>query len=247
MLKHDLERLRIRLIRQGMPIRHASRIVGELTAHAEDIGDELIESASPPDELETRIRERLGNLDLIAEEIRECFSRGTFWGRHPVTTFVLLPVVSFSLLILVPILSGSLLISFLDIMKGYGVAYDVDALLALCRKSFDFYRYVFAVASAAWFVCILRRYVYSIKWPAIAAGILAILEFLIVTTLDVKPPVLTGQYIAGSFSLGLGFGLTDQPVIDRLVRFCVPVALFFLMYGRNIWHGYIRTSVASRF
>jgi hypothetical protein len=232
------------LIRQGMPIRHASRIVGELAAHAEDIAEELSESGSPPHEIEARVRERLGDFDLLAEEINERFARRTFWGRHPVTAFVLLPVFSFSLLILVPIFVGKLLGVFLDIMTGCGVDYDLNTAMVLCRKSFDFYQYIFAVASAAWFVCMLRRFVYSMKWPAVAGGILALLEYLLMSTIDVGPPVVAGKYLSGGFTLG--FGLTDPLETDRLVRFCIPVGLFFLSYGRNIWYGYIRTAGASR-
>lgn len=244
MLEYGLDRLRRRLIRQGLPIRYASRIVGELAAHVEDIAEELIESGSPPQELEVRVQERLGDLDLLAEQINERFARRTFWGRHPVTTFVLLPVLSFSLLILVPILAGKLLISFLDIMTGYGAAYDLNTTLALCRKSFDLYRYVFAVVSAGWFVGTLRRYVCSMKWPAVAAGILAMLHYLLVSTLDVGPPMAAGKYLSGSFTVALA--LTDPPAMDRIVRFCMPLALFFLMYAGNIWYGYIRTPGASR-
>jgi hypothetical protein len=244
MLECDLDRLRKRLIRRGMSVRHASRMVRELGAHAEDIADELSASGSPADALENQVRKRLGDFDLLAEEIDECFTRRTFWGRHPVATFVLLPILSFSLLILVPIWAGSLLVSFLDEMAGYGVTYDLNATLAFCRLSFEYYGYIFAFASAGWFVCLLRRYVCNMKWSAVAAGTLAVLQYLLVSTINVGPPVAAGKYLSGSFTLGLA--LTDPPTPDRLVRVFMPLALFFLMCGRNIWYGRIRAQGENR-
>lgn len=245
MLELELGRLRRKLIRRGMPIRHAVRIVGELAAHAEDIVEELGESGSPSHELEAQVRERLGDLDLLEEEINAQFARRTLWGRHPVTTFVLLPVISLSLLVFVPIWAGSLLGRCLDIMTGYGMVYDLNATIAFCRKSFDVYQYVFAFAGGACFVCILPRHLYSMKWSAVAAGILALAGHLVVSTIEIGPPVMAGKYLSGGFTVALR--LIDPPSMDgRLLRCCIPLVLFFLMYGRNIWYGYVGELGAKR-
>lgn len=238
MLDYGFDRLKIRLVRDGLPVRHAARIAGELKSHAEDIEEELAEAVDSPGELRARVLERLGDLDFLAAHIRERFARRTFWGRHPVTTFVILPVLSFSLLVLVPVLLGKLLTLYLDVATAHGVGFRLDAIIFACRTAFDAYQVVFAAGSAFLFICALRGRVCSLKWPAVATAIMAVIQYFLMSTMTLGPAVEPGRYLTGAFTLGLG--LADPFDVERIARFCVPVALFLLAYGGNIWHGYIR-------
>lgn len=237
MMEHDFSKLTITLIRRGIPVRHACRLVGELADHAEDAENELRLMGRSPQEAAILAREKLGDFGLLADEISNSFARRTFWGRHPVVSFVVLPVLSFALIPIVPILTGKLLIRFLDLLKEHGIGYDLHTVLLFCQNGFEAYKYLFAAVSAVCFIGIATRHACSMKWAAIATGILAIFGVLLVSVLTVGPPVRAGAHLSGTITLG--FNLSDMLSLERILRFSLPMAMFTVMYGNNVWHGYI--------
>lgn len=236
-MKEDLIGLRMALIRRGIPVRQACRLADELAAHLEDAEEDLIRDGISPHEAAARARERLGELGPLADQICETLTRRTVWGRHPVLSFVLLPLLSFALIPLVPIATGKPLNMLLDFLRD-GVGYDLQTVLACCRNGFLAYQYLLAAVCAACFVGIATRSACSMKWAAIATGILALFGGLLVSVLTVGPPVHAGAHLSGTITLGLGMADGFSP--ERLVRFSLPLAMFALLAGRNVWHGYIR-------
>ncbi|MSM41424.1 MAG: hypothetical protein GJT30_17535 [Geobacter sp.] len=240
-MRHDLDWLKTTLIRRGIPVRQACRLVGELADHVEDAENDLLLAGKSPREAALLAREKLGGMELLADEISTCFAKRTFWGKHPVLSFVLLPLFSFALIPIVPIVTGNLLVRFLDRLKEQGIGYDLQAVLSYCNNGFLAYQYLLAAVCAAGFIGIATRYACSMKWAAAATGILAVLGGLLVSVLTVGPPVHAGAHLSGTITLG--FELSDMFSPERIVRFSLPLAMFALLAGKNVWHGYIKPTM----
>jgi hypothetical protein len=85
--QHWRDRLLAELHRQGLPSSYVSRLVEELTEHANDLFRE-----NPSMDAETNVDARLGTPEQVAAVAKAEFGRRTFAGRHPVWTFLVGPV-----------------------------------------------------------------------------------------------------------------------------------------------------------
>src|SRR5438046_2393226 len=95
-----IQELGSKLLRQGVPRRHAARIVQELVDHRDDLEAEGRAAGQPLEAARSAAREKLGDIDELAEELLATRRRSYWCGRHPLISFVLLPIPAFLLLFL---------------------------------------------------------------------------------------------------------------------------------------------------
>src|SRR6266850_1281893 len=80
-----------RLFELGCPARYSQRSVAELAEHFEDLTRARIEDGLEPATARARAGEELGEPAILAERLVASFRQASWWGRHPVIAFCLLP------------------------------------------------------------------------------------------------------------------------------------------------------------
>jgi hypothetical protein len=80
-----------RLFELGCPARYSRRSVAELAEHFEDLTRARIEEGLEPATASARAGEGLGEPTILAERLVASFRRASWWGRHPIIGFCLLP------------------------------------------------------------------------------------------------------------------------------------------------------------
>lgn len=91
----SIDGLRSRLLRSGLPAGYVVRAAQELEEHREDLFDELREEGVVGADAERTVSERMGSYDDLAKRLSRTMRRSNWWGRHPVVTFCVLPVLLF--------------------------------------------------------------------------------------------------------------------------------------------------------
>src|SRR2546430_2133460 len=95
-----IQELGRKLLRQGVPRRHAVRIVQELVEHRDDLEAEGLAAGQPPGAARSAASEKLGDIDELTKELMAARRRAYWWGRHPLISFVVLPLPLFVVLFL---------------------------------------------------------------------------------------------------------------------------------------------------
>lgn len=91
----SIEGLRRRLIVNGLPAAYVRGVTRELEEHREDVFAELRDEGVVGEEAEKRVAERMGRFDDLAVRLLKTMRRSNWWGRHPLLTFCILPLLSF--------------------------------------------------------------------------------------------------------------------------------------------------------
>src|ERR1051326_35563 len=89
-----------RLIELGCPRRYAQRSVAEFAEHLEDLTQARIEEGLETTNARAHASEQLGDPAILAERLVASYRQSSWWGRHPVIGFCLLPPLA--LMILLP-------------------------------------------------------------------------------------------------------------------------------------------------
>jgi hypothetical protein len=94
------DELGYRLLRQGLPRRQVNRVVREVSEHREDLEAEARDDGLSPEAAQSVATKRMGDLDALADALIAARRCGCWQGRHPVLSFVWLPLPLFVLLFL---------------------------------------------------------------------------------------------------------------------------------------------------
>src|SRR5262245_46923954 len=92
------DELRSELRRQGLPHSYVERLLAELDDHYEDLVEERSTSMGAARKLQSEsisqenLQERLGEPAQLALFAAEQYHARSFWGRHPVLTYLLAPL-----------------------------------------------------------------------------------------------------------------------------------------------------------
>ena len=84
-----------RLIELGCPSRRLREKVRELAEHYEDLKQAALEEGTAENEAEARANTQLGDPIFLAENTLLLLRQSSWWGRHPVIGFCLLPPLCF--------------------------------------------------------------------------------------------------------------------------------------------------------
>jgi hypothetical protein len=90
-----------RLFELGCPAAYAQRSIAELGEHFEDSTEAHIGDGMEPSAAQARVSEQLGEPIILAERLVSSYRLASWWGRHPVIGFCLLPPLA--LMILLPV------------------------------------------------------------------------------------------------------------------------------------------------
>src|SRR5690242_1095510 len=88
-----------RVLELGCPARYARRSIAEFSEHFEDLTRARVEGGLAPDAAGARAAEEMGQPAILAEQLVASFRQASWWGRHPVIGFCLLPPLALMLLL----------------------------------------------------------------------------------------------------------------------------------------------------
>ncbi len=99
-----IESLRHRLVVLGCPMKQARRLVREVADHREDLKQAAISGGLSEADAEARANTSLGDPLVLAEQMMAVLRRSTWWGRHYVVGFCVVPLLAVPVLWLVLLL-----------------------------------------------------------------------------------------------------------------------------------------------
>jgi len=233
MMRHDLfQRLRLRLLRHGLPPARIRRIVAEMQAHAEDAEQDGLQNGLDPEAAREAALQRLGDETTLAEAI--CRAKHAGWiSAHPSLVFPLLPLLAPVLLMLVPVAIGHWLIPALN-----HTSLARSTAVAACLAGFAAWKYLWFMLASLGIIGLARRHGVHMKWAAIALAILAVIGYTLSAQLWFNP--LAGGHGRLGGGLSVGLMMSAAMPVENLLRFLTPLLCFLAAFGRNVWEGYLR-------
>lgn len=212
-----IQELGRKLLRQGVPRLHAARIVQELVDHRDDLEAEGRAAGQSLEAARSAAAEKLGDIDELAEELLATRRRSYWCGRHPLISFVLLPVPAFLLLfVLIGLLFLGAVLAWSELKENLPepnwAAVRVGFYLVLCM----------AITITAAFMCYLARCCYcGFKWAVTGCAVVFV-HALLFHTGFVQP-----DGAGHAIWMGYGLGWLNFP---ELIAWAVPVLGFGLYY-----------------
>ncbi|MGD0086219.1 MAG: hypothetical protein ABSC24_03740 [Verrucomicrobiota bacterium] len=172
-----IEALRRRLVELGCPLKQVRRLVREVTDHREDLKQAAVAEGLSGADADARANASLGDPLVLAEELMTALRRSSWWGRHFVVTFCLLP------LLVYPILWALLLLLQLALGFALGYGWNWEKLHVVVNNPATFHHlatvYQFmdyaAIALVTLLFCWLaRRAVVKLKWMVVSCAICSV-------------------------------------------------------------------------
>jgi hypothetical protein len=176
-----IEPLRRRLVELGCPMAHVRRLVQEVADHREDLKQAALSEGLSGADAEARANAQLGDPLALAEHLMAALRRSTWWGRHFVVTFCLLP------LLVYPVLWALFLLLQMTLEYALGYGWDSKKLGVAINNPVTFHHLVMvfqfmdyvAIALAALFFCWLaRRSAVRLKWMVTACVVCSVIAVM---------------------------------------------------------------------
>ncbi len=231
-----IAQLRSRLVDLGCPVFQVRRLVQEVADHREDLLRTAVVEGCSASEAEARADGRLGDPLDLAERLTAVVRRSSWWGRHSLIGFGVLPVV------MIPVLWGLVLalelwLAYLAGSRFYGNKLDAvndNAVLfhraAMAVHCMD---YVSVALVTLLFCWLTYRAAASFKWTVTVCAVSSLCALF--TCVSIHP-----------HNLWLGFW-GAWPVHNiwtpRLIRFAIPLLILGLTYAfqRRTAHRFLES------
>jgi hypothetical protein len=113
-----IEQLRCRLVDLGCPIGQVRRLVQEVADHREDLKQAALSEGISESAAEIHAETLLGDPHDLSERLVMAFRQSSWWGRHSIIGFCLLPLVA------TPVLRCLLLL--VGLWLGFAMGYGLD-------------------------------------------------------------------------------------------------------------------------
>lgn len=163
-----------RLTELACPPGQLRRKIRELAEHHEDLKRDALEEGLSEAEAEARADALLGEPVVLAEHLAASLRQSSWWGRHPIIGFCLLPPVIimalFALTMMLEYAFGRLWLTSEEI-GGLG---DWDTGLKYCYFGLLGTHYAVEIPTAMLFCSLARRTVAGFRWAFIACAMLAL-------------------------------------------------------------------------
>ena len=169
-----IEQLRRRLLELGCPMVQVRRLVQEVADHHEDLKQAALSEGLSEADAEARANVQLGDPLALAEHLMAALRRSSWWGRHFLIGFCVLPLLA------VPVLWALLLFLGLSLEFALGYSWDWKKLHVAADNPVAFHHLVMAVHGADYvaialatllFCWLARRSAVSVTWMATACAI----------------------------------------------------------------------------
>jgi hypothetical protein len=233
--------LRAELERRGLPPAYIERLLGELDDHYNDLLEERSSSMGAARKLDFEaddLQKRLGEPTQLAIFAAEQYRARSFWGRHPIVTFVLGPL---PLLLISWIITG-----FIVTLTAEGITYIGEHWFGIEQDKIVYADHLWAQAGVMSF-CIwiivafppvlvaaamcrtARRNAVTWRWPIFSCTLLSLVTgFLSV-----------GYYLAlapndGRLMIGVNFDFSlEWLVLTYLPKFAAAFGIGLLLVKRS--------------
>ncbi|MGD1019654.1 MAG: hypothetical protein ABSA12_10095 [Verrucomicrobiia bacterium] len=181
-----LERLQRRLVDLGCPMAHVRRLVQEVADHREDLTQAALSEGFTESASEARAEAQLGNPVDLADRLAMALRQSSWWGRHFIIGFCLVPLLA------VPVLWGLLvgLGCWLEFALGYGL--DSNRLHMAGDRPESFHHIFLAVHCTDYiaialvtllFCWLARRSALGFKWMATSCVICSLYALFVRVTI----------------------------------------------------------------
>jgi hypothetical protein len=238
------EALRAELQKRGLPRAYIQRLLEELDDHFSDLADDLISTernrdmsaARMPDFRVNDLDERMGSPTELAIFAAEQYRARSFFGRHPVVTFLIAPLpmlallaAAFYLLVALPIFAT---VYFAEHALGWTFAiekYPWFGCGVLAFFSSDLV--VLAPLTTVWLLSrVAGRNALTWRWPTAACALLASIVSLVQFSWNLHP----GPHQNGIFTVGFNVGSSAQWLLgDWLPKFAVAFGIGLALVWRE--------------
>jgi hypothetical protein len=188
-IRQSLERLKSELARRGLPRAYIQRFIAELDDHIEDFGAERNQPMSTAGKPTPDLADRLGDPEQLAAFAAEKYHARSFFGRHPVFTFIVAP-----LPLVVLMSAGYLFATSLALwLLGLSPEQKIDQFFQQSPSVLTAVRWTWIVIpsllSALVLCWLARRNARNWRWSTASCVILAV----VASTLMFKPIPVTPQ------------------------------------------------------
>ncbi len=223
-----LEQFERELIRRKLPPLYVERLLSELSDHLFD----SLEDPMSTDAKDLRsLVQRVGTPHEVASSAALEHRRAHICRRHPIVSFVLLPLVALPLL-----WAGSLFV-LIALAKafgletgGEGVGSAIGHWARVNAPLVSLAMLIVPIGVAAFVFCrIAARSDVTWKWTLAACGILAIVGGMAMVNI-----VMPGAANKGTVMFGMGLGM--RPTEAQLAQFALPLDIAALAIWRQVAH-----------
>jgi hypothetical protein len=233
------DQLRAELTRRGLPRAYIERLVSELDDHLLDLLEERNSPMGAARKLQfesDNIHDRLGNPTEIAIFAADQYHSRTFWGRHPLLTFLFAPL---------PLLLATwwayLLTVWLVVVLPLALGYWITGwsiveenhpyLQAIVLTLFTWGLFVIPPLVSALLLCrTYRRNALPVRWPVIGCVVLALVASLLQYSWRINTGSSPNEL--GTFMVGFIFGTSQWYFITFLPRFATALGIGLLVIKR---------------
>lgn len=211
-----LDKVQRELVACRLPADYQDRLLAELRDHVEDLHfaermrEMSAEVMSSSEVRETAWESRLGDPQQIAQLARDNVMRRRFAGRHPILTFVVLPV---PLLVVLWIAYAAGLVGLFSGLDRFREAAWAISLAGFLAHALAYVPALAATLVLAWWADRSRT---AISWRLAAGGLIGLVSGMLIVTF--RAPTTPGT---GLLSIGLGF----PPALGHWPQIAVPVAV----------------------
>lgn len=225
--------LRRRLLRGGMAPRHVDRTVKELRHHFDDLEQRALSAGMSPSDAAGQAAERLGDRELIIEEVLARPELKSWADRWPWGIYGIVPVVVLVLAVVGSLLGVVGLLQLAENSSGLSPAAFANAAFDQwwARALLETWRvctvYALPVLLAGGLCVFAARRDTPVLWPTVGVFLILLLGFSYDVT--VVPPA--GPDELATLGAGIGFS-TDRLLSMRVLRLLIPL---ILVLGPYYW------------
>lgn len=182
-----INQLQRRLMELRCPHRHVRRLVREVADHREDLRQAAVQEGLSGAGAEAWVDARLGEVDDLAEQLMVTLRRSTWWGRHSLVTFGVMPLLA------VPLLWSAVMAVELCLEYALGFGWNGHKLHAAGGNAVQLYHVIqtvnyadyIAMALVSLSICWLaRRWAVRPTWMVTACVICSLYAWLIWIQID---------------------------------------------------------------
>jgi len=222
------------------------RLVQEVADHREDLKQAALAEGLSGAEAESRAHAQLGDPLDLAERLMAALRRSSWWGRHSVIAFGLLPLLVYPVLwalLLVLQMAVAIELEYGWNMKKLHVAFNYPVTFHHLVILFQCMDYVSMALVALFFCWLARRSAVKLKWMVIACAVCSVVVVIVWAKIAPYPPSVA------TFTLGFSVShALHRPWILYMpwIRGAVPLLVAGAVYAfqRRTIRGF-RENVAA--